>query len=154
MIEFLGYFEISSPCNIFSFHHLCINFYSRQLCFELIIEDSWLFKFHHVYWDVLRKIFFHLKFRVVTSLLLDSIRKEYIVRKWIESYELGRYEKFFHYLWNSTQDTLWSTQHSIELHERMILCLNDSGILVTYLNKDDDTTIVIMLFVLSFVLHK
>ena len=41
-----------------SFQHLCINFCSTQPRFKLIIEDSWLFKFHHVYWDDLRKIFF------------------------------------------------------------------------------------------------
>ena len=35
-----------------------MNFCSTQLSFELIIEDSWLIKFHHVYWDDLKKNIF------------------------------------------------------------------------------------------------
>ena len=103
-----------------SFHHVWWSFCSEWMGFELIIEDSWLFKFHQVYWNDLRKIFFHLEFRVDISLLLDLVSDEYIVRKWIKSYELGIYQKIFTYLWNSTQHTLWSTHHSMNLLTRMI----------------------------------
>ena len=58
MIKFFWLFWNLLSLQYISFQHVCINFCSRQLSFELIIEDSWFFKFHHLYWDDLRKIFF------------------------------------------------------------------------------------------------
>ena len=92
--DIFDYFEMSCPCNIFLFIRFRETFVLDNWVLNWLLRIHCWSKFLQVYWDNMRKIIFHLEFRVDTSLLLDLVSDKYIVRKWFETYVLRRYQKY------------------------------------------------------------